>query len=94
MSEVCVGRRKGYGSYVEERVNALAEALFCLEEPWRDRFLLLVANMANDWAWDERLPEREDLIDWLRANQDLYREVKYMLDMWQCPQIQSKILTR
>lgn len=70
---------------MSDRARSLAEALFSLEEPWRDRFLVLVANLATDWAWDGRPPGWEEVTDWLSADLDLYRRVKMLLDTWQRP---------
>jgi hypothetical protein len=68
---------------MEKEVDSVTEALFCLEEPWRGRFLILLANLATKWAWNGRLPEREDVAGWLRTNRDLRQQVRMLLDTWQ-----------
>ncbi len=46
--------------------SEVVEALYALEEPWRSRFLHLVANKATGWRWDGRgEPTREELEEWL-----------------------------
>lgn len=67
------------------RAESLAQALFALDEPWRGRFLGLVANLATRWAWDERQPTREEVIHWLRVYPTLYQQVGLMLTRWQGP---------
>ena len=68
-----------------DKAESLIEALFSLEEPWRGRFLNLVANLATRWTWDGRRPTQEEIIAWLRADRDLYRGVKLLLDAWPRP---------
>lgn len=65
--------------------EALAKALFSLNDPWRGRFLDLVANRATNKAWDSQLPTREDVTTWLSGNPGLYQDVRYMLNSWQKP---------
>ena len=65
--------------------ESLTEALFSLEEPWRDRFLGLVANLATNKAWGEQLLTQDDVATWLGVNPGLYRDIKYMLDAWRRP---------
>ncbi len=65
--------------------ESLTEALFSLKEPWRGRFLELVANLATNWAWGEQRPTQEETAAWLGANPDLYHDVRYMLDAWRRP---------
>jgi hypothetical protein len=62
--------------------GSLAESLFHLPEPWRDRFLILVAFRAVGRVNDGRPPTREDVTTWL-ADLNLYREVMLMLSSWQ-----------
>jgi hypothetical protein len=66
-----------------ENVDFLTESLFSLEEPWRSRFLTLVAGHATGWRrQDEPLPTREEVTTWLN-NQGLCRWVAVLLDVWQ-----------
>jgi hypothetical protein len=67
------------------QTDVLIRALFSLEEPWRSRFLDLVANLATNSTWDGRPPTREEVTAWLSADLDLYREVKLLLDAWLRP---------
>ena len=47
-------------------VSKVADALLALDEPWRSRFLHLVANEATGWRWNGRgEPTREELERWL-----------------------------
>ena len=65
-----------------EGTELLTDALFSLEEPWRGRFLNLVANQATGRAWDERVPTRKEVATWL-GDGDLYQEIKLLLHVWQ-----------
>ena len=65
--------------------ESLAEALFSLNDPWRNRFLDLVADRATDKAENSQLPTREQVAVWLSRNQALYQDVRYMLNAWQGP---------
>lgn len=67
------------------KAKSLTDALFSLEEPWQERFLELVAHRATDRAWDGRRPTRAEVVAWLTADLDLYREVKTLLDTWHRP---------
>jgi hypothetical protein len=62
--------------------GSLAESLFHLPDPWRDRFLTLVAFRAVGRIQDGRPPSQEDVTAWL-ADLNLYREVMLMLNSWQ-----------
>ncbi len=64
---------------------SLTEALFSLKEPWRGRFLDLVANLATKQTWGQRLPTQDEVAVWLGANPGLYQDMRYMLDAWQRP---------
>jgi len=75
----CSGVGKEVRFIVEERVKALTEALFSLDEPWRGRFLDLVAKQATRWKWDGRQPEREEVTAWLGASPGLYQEMTLLL---------------
>lgn len=71
-----------------ESIEFLVEALYSLREPWRGRFLALVANWATGGAWNGRQPRREEVAAWLRADLTLYREVRSLLYAWQRPQVE------
>jgi hypothetical protein len=66
---------------MRERTNSLTDSLFSLEEPWRSRFLTLLANRARGWRRDEQLPTREEVATWL-DDQGLCREVELLLSVW------------
>ena len=69
----------------KSKAKSLTDALFALEEPWQSRFLNLVANLATSATWDGRQPTREEVLAWLSADLDLYREVKLLLEAWWRP---------
>ncbi len=72
----------GYYTFVmQERTEKLTQALFSLDEPWRSRFLRLVANQATDWTWNGRLPTQVEVKMWL-GDWDLYKNVKLQLSTW------------
>ena len=70
---------------IETKAQSLAQALFSLDEPWKSRFLKLVANLATNWTWDGRAPTCEEMSVWLCTDLDLYREVRMLLDAWLRP---------
>ncbi len=70
---------------VKETVESLVEALFSLDEPWRGRFLSLVATWATGGTWNGRRPRREEVTAWLAADTGLCRVVRLMLNSWQRP---------
>jgi hypothetical protein len=65
--------------------NSLATALFSLEEPWRGRFLELVANLATRHTCSGQQPTREEVTEWLGSRPALYEQVRLLLDAWQNP---------
>lgn len=65
--------------------QSLATSLFSLKEPWRGRFLDLVANLATNWTWGSQRPTQEDVAVWLGADLGLYRDIKLLLDVWRRP---------
>ena len=69
-----------------ERADCLADALFCLAEPWRSHFLAFLAQRATRLNWDGRLPTRQEAAQWLGDGQ-LYDVVAALLFQWQGPQI-------
>ena len=77
----------GYHTLImPERTEKLANALFSLDEPWRSRFLRLVANQATGWAWNGRLPTQAEVEVWL-DDWELYKSIKSQLNMWQGTQL-------
>ncbi len=81
-----VADRAGSGSLsaggVAGIAESLAEALFSLDEPWRDRFLALVAEWATGRGWHGRRPRRAEVESWLRADIRLCREIWSLLNAW------------
>jgi hypothetical protein len=67
------------------QADELIRILFSLEEPWQSRFLDLVANLATNSTWDGQPPTREEVMAWLSADLDLYREVRLLLEAWLRP---------
>jgi hypothetical protein len=70
---------------VGARVEFLVERLFSLQEPWRGRFLELVADQAGGALLRGRTPAPEDVAAWLRADPALHWQVTQMLNAWQRP---------
>jgi hypothetical protein len=67
----------------EQVVESLTQALFSLAEPWRARFLNLVADSATNWQWNGLPPTRDQVKDWLTGCPALFRQVRTLLDTWQ-----------
>jgi hypothetical protein len=59
----------------------MTETLFALEEPWRSRFLTLVAGQATAWTWAGGPPTRGEVVTWL-TDTGLRRYVRLMLNAW------------
>lgn len=66
-------------------MDSLVEDLFSLDEPWRDRFLNLVATRATMRAEYRRQPTPEEVSAWFRANPFLRRRISMLLYAWQGP---------
>ena len=67
------------------KAELLATALFSLEEPWRGRFLELVAKSALHCAQDKRQPTQEEVTTWLAARPTLCQWVGLLLNKWRNP---------
>ena len=61
---------------------SLIEALYALDEPWRERFLVLAANLATGWQWGEDEPDRAELAAWLEESLVLQRMILSLLRRW------------
>ncbi|MGD1995682.1 MAG: hypothetical protein PVH62_02805 [Anaerolineae bacterium] len=61
--------------------ESLAARLVALEEPWKSRFLGLVADWATGQDWDGRLPTQKEVVKWL-GDWALYRRVALLLKIW------------
>ena len=71
---------------IQDKTETLTNDLFSLDEPWRSRFLRLVANQATGWTWNERLPTQSEVISWL-GDWDLYKRIKMQLNVWRGTQL-------
>ena len=65
-------------------VDSLTDDLFSLEEPWRSRFLTLVASRAT-WRTEEIQPTPEDVAAWLANKPALHKWTSVLLRMWERP---------
>jgi hypothetical protein len=66
-----------------KRAESLTETLFSLEEPWRSRFLYLIANRATGGqVCREQPPSKEEVTNWL-GNGSLQQAVTLLLKAWQ-----------
>jgi len=68
---------------VQKDIEGLVDDLYSLSEPWRGRFLQLVAERATGGTWNGRRPTKEELATWLGTDLGLYREVLLLLRAWQ-----------
>jgi hypothetical protein len=64
------------------QAETTVEALYALDEPWRGRFLHLVAALATGRWWDDRTPEPGELEGWLEESWILCRYVALLLEHW------------
>jgi hypothetical protein len=69
-------------TFTTRRAKSLTESLFSLEEPWRSRFLSLVANQATGWKWNDQPPTQREVANWLENNA-LQQKVTRLLAGWQ-----------
>jgi hypothetical protein len=60
----------------------LVEDLYALEEPWRTRFLVLIARLATGWQWHDHTPSRSTTEAWLAEHAWLQKLVAQMLNAW------------
>jgi hypothetical protein len=65
--------------------ESLAQTMFSLEEPWRGRFLELVATMATSKTKTRQQPSQKQVATWLSASPGLYQDIRYLLNAWQSP---------
>ena len=72
--------------------ESLVEDLFYLEEPWRSRFLELVANLATSWTWCGQPPTRDEVTAWLGADLGLYQQIRDLLDAWWRPKVDPPLM--
>jgi len=67
--------------------ESLTDALFALDEPWRGRFLSLVAEMATSGGWDGQRPRWDDVVGWLSTDRVLFRQTERLLNAWHNPSV-------
>jgi hypothetical protein len=60
----------------------LVEELYALEEPWRTRFLILIAKLATGRQWNDHTPSRSATEAWLEEHAWLQKQIAQMLDTW------------
>lgn len=70
-------------------MDSLTEDLFSLDEPWRSRFLKLVAARATMWSECWRQPTPEEVSAWFAADPFLRRRISLLLYLWQGPRRRS-----
>jgi hypothetical protein len=75
-------------------MDSLAEDLFSLDEPWRGRFLRLVATRVTTQVEDRRQPTLEEVSTWFAADPSLRRRISLLLYLWQGPRRRSVGLKR
>lgn len=66
-------------SVTPSHATALANAIYSLDEPWRTRFLDLIALRAQ--AALTNPPSKEEVTGWL-LNRGLYREMNTLFRTW------------
>jgi hypothetical protein len=62
--------------------EALTDALFSLDEPWRGRFVDWVARTVTQDGHAGLQPTREQVFAWFLADAGLSRDTKLMLIAW------------
>jgi hypothetical protein len=67
---------------LESQAERVTEDLFALTNPWRDRFLVFVAERALGQDWDGQLPTKHEVTGWL-ARENLCYAMTLLLDSWQ-----------
>jgi hypothetical protein len=60
----------------------ITDALYALDEPWRDRFLVFTARLANQGRWDCRVPDRDEVEMWLKTQLHTQKTIAEMLWAW------------
>ncbi len=70
-------------------MDSLTEALFSLDEPWRGRFLRLVATRVKVRVEERQQPTPEEVSAWFEADPYLRRRVSMLLYIWQGSQRRS-----
>ncbi len=68
------------GTNPAERAAEVTDGILSLAEPWRTRFVALVARYAGAVGVAEP-PSREDIVAWLE-DEDVYDKIRLMLRTW------------
>ena len=79
----CVERAAMKRKAMTMSMDSLTEDLFSLDEPWRGRFLNLVASRATMKTGERRQPTPEEVAAWFEANPFLRRSISLLLYTWQ-----------
>ncbi|MGC9523501.1 MAG: hypothetical protein ACP5HG_16700 [Anaerolineae bacterium] len=61
--------------------RCLADGIFALDEPWRGRFIELIARRARGWDDLAHMPTRAEIARWL-CEPRLYNLIRLMLKSW------------
>ncbi len=69
-----------------ETAESVATVLFALEEPWRSRFLDLVADRAMAGTRGGRIPTFDEVTQWL-SDRGLCQRVTQLLNTWHGTQL-------
>lgn len=67
--------------FMMARAESLTNTLFSLNEPWKSRFLDLMANRVGHKAEDKPIPTPGEVTTWL-SDTDLYQEIARLLRTW------------
>jgi hypothetical protein len=74
------------------QAEELAHTILDLDEPWRSRFLSLVASLATGGNWNGvEEPGQETLARWLRMDLDLRRRMTLMVSAWRRPALDRAV---
>lgn len=65
-----------------KHAQAMTHELFSLQEPWRERFLVVVAGMAQGNGPAATIPSRDQVQQWLTQDADLCHDVACLVRSW------------
>ena len=65
----------------DTHIDTLADGILTLDEPWRGRFLALLAQRAHEKGQAGHPQSREHIAQWLH-DADIYHEFIALLDEW------------
>ena len=66
----------------DTHIDTLTEGILTLDEPWRGRFLALLAQRAHEKGQTGHPQSHEHIAQWLH-DADIYHEFVVLLDEWQ-----------